>query len=102
VATYARDNMAVINMFIRKPYVKKFLTEEKITEISFVGTVGGLLGLFTGFSFVSAIEFIYLFFLSSPEKEDGRRGRVMQNKMELAKALFVKSDTVFKISNPIG
>jgi hypothetical protein len=48
--------MALVNVFIREPYCKKYVTEEKITEISFAGTVGGLLGLFMGFSFVSAVE----------------------------------------------
>lgn len=33
VATYTRDNMAVVNMFIREPYVKKYLTEEKMRDI---------------------------------------------------------------------
>jgi hypothetical protein len=37
------------------------VTEEKITEIAFVGSVGGVLGLFMGFSFISAIEIIYVF-----------------------------------------
>ena len=48
-----------MNVFVRDPYVKRYLTEEKITEINFVGTVGGLLGLFLGFSFISVIEVIY-------------------------------------------
>jgi hypothetical protein len=37
------------------------VTEEKITEIAFVGTVGGILGLFLGFSFISSVEIIYVF-----------------------------------------
>lgn len=59
VAKYAKRNMAKINVFIGDSYVQKFLTEEKITEISFVGNIGGLLGLFVGFSFISAVEFLY-------------------------------------------
>jgi hypothetical protein len=36
------------------------IAEEKITEISFFGGIGGILGLFLGFSFISAVEIIIL------------------------------------------
>ena len=65
IAFYANENMVRLNVYVRDPYVKKFLTEEKITEINFVGTVGGLMGLFSGFSFISVLEILY-FFLCSP------------------------------------
>jgi ABC-type lipoprotein release transport system permease subunit len=39
------------------------VTEEKITEIAFVGSIGGVLGLFLGFSFISAVEIIFIFCL---------------------------------------
>ncbi len=57
--SYASENMAIINVYVRDPYVRRYVTEEKITEISFVGTVGGLLGLFVGFSFISVVEVLY-------------------------------------------
>ncbi len=57
---YARNNIAKVTVFLRDPYVKKYAREEKITQITFVGTVGGLLGLFLGFSFISAVEIFYL------------------------------------------
>lgn len=59
IVAYAQKNMAKVNVFVRDSYVQKFLTEEKITEISFVGNIGGLLGLFTGFSFISVMEIFY-------------------------------------------
>jgi len=46
--------------------------DEKITEISFVGTVGGLLGLFMGFSFVSCVEIFYLCFAAGSGQKDSR------------------------------
>jgi hypothetical protein len=49
------------NIYIKDPYVSKYVTEEKITEISFVGGVGGILGLFLGFSFISSVEVFYVF-----------------------------------------
>ena len=45
---YARKNLAKVNVYIRDPYVSKYVTEEKMTRISFAGTVGGILGLFMG------------------------------------------------------
>ena len=58
---YARKNLIKANIYIKDPYVSKYVTEEKITEISFVGGVGGILGLFLGFSFISAVEVFYVF-----------------------------------------
>ena len=61
VFNYARKNLIKANIYIKDPYVSKYVTEEKITEISFVGGVGGILGLFLGFSFISAVEIFYVF-----------------------------------------
>lgn len=37
VYKYAKNNIAKVNIFIKEPYVAKYITEEKITEIAFVG-----------------------------------------------------------------
>ncbi len=34
---YAKNNLAKVNIYIKDPYVAKYVTEEKITEIAFVG-----------------------------------------------------------------
>ena len=60
---YARNNIAKVNIFLKDPFVQKYQREEKITEITFVGTIGGILGLFLGFSFISVIEILYLVFI---------------------------------------
>lgn len=60
VVQYSRENIAKVNVFLKDPYVKRFVREEKVSVITFVGTVGGLLGLFLGFSFISAVEIVYL------------------------------------------
>ena len=71
VSNYARENMVKLTVFVRDPYVEKYLREEKITEITFAGNIGGLLGLFTGFSFMSAVEILYiLFFTKSKVAEE--------------------------------
>ena len=57
---YAKNNIAKVNIFLKDPFVQKYQREEKITEITFVGTIGGILGLFLGFSFISVIEILYM------------------------------------------
>ena len=59
VFKYAQNNIVTLTMFIREPFAEKIVTAEKISQLSFISDVGGLLGLFMGFSFVSAVEIIY-------------------------------------------
>ena len=71
VAAYARENMAVLNVYIREPYARKYETEVKYGGIAFMGNMGGLLGLFTGFSLISAFELVYLFLFGPRGGEKG-------------------------------
>ena len=59
IFNYAKDNIAYITLFIHEAFAEKILISEKISSISFMSDVGGLLGLFMGFSFVSAVEVLY-------------------------------------------
>ena len=59
VFKYAQNNIVTLSMFIRTPFAEKIVTAEKISQISLMSDIGGLLGLFMGFSFVSAVEIIY-------------------------------------------
>ena len=59
VFMYAQNNIVTLTMFIREPFAEKIVTNEKISRISFMSDVGGLLGLFMGFSFVSAVEILF-------------------------------------------
>ena len=63
VVKYTKENIAKVNIFLKDPFVQKIVREEKISLITFVGSVGGLLGLFLGFSFMSSIEIVYMFCL---------------------------------------
>ena len=56
---YTRNNVVSITVFIKDPFAEKILTSEKISPTSFMSDVGGLLGLFMGFSFVSGLEILY-------------------------------------------
>ena len=64
IVNYAKENIARVNIFLKDPFVKRYIREEKITENTFIGTIGGLLGLFLGFSFISVAEIVYLIALS--------------------------------------
>jgi hypothetical protein len=64
IVNYARDNIAKVTIFLKDPYVERYIREEKITEITFVGTIGGLMGLFFGFSFISVVEIGFLIIVS--------------------------------------
>ncbi len=71
-----------VTIFIRDPYAAHYLRDEKITEISFVGTVGGLLGLFLGFSFLSVVEMLYLFLGVRNKEQVDRRSEDNTGVME--------------------
>ena len=53
------EDITVVNFYFDKSSVLQFTRQESMTEIGFISQLGGLLGLFLGFSFVSAIELIY-------------------------------------------
>lgn len=56
---YARDNVMLVNVFLPDMKVTKVIKDQKMSKISFVANVGGLLGLCMGFSFVTVFELIY-------------------------------------------
>ena len=56
---YARNNVALVQIFIKEPYVTKLKRDEAFSVILFVAGAGGLMGLCTGFSFLSAVEIVY-------------------------------------------
>ena len=62
--------------------MKEILREEKITLIQFIGSTGGLLGLFLGFSVVSLIEIFYMIFLWFANKVTQHSSSVNMDKYE--------------------
>ena len=56
---YAKQNLAVVNVYIKDPVVTRILRDQKIPIIAFVANTGGLLGLCMGFSLVSVFEIVY-------------------------------------------
>ena len=79
----------LLDIYLRDPYVSLHVRQEKIAAISFVGNVGGLLGLFLGFSFISAVEVLYVLAFGLEQKESQAVARRM-------KAWAEKGDVVDK------
>ncbi|KAI5730158.1 hypothetical protein M8J76_010655 [Diaphorina citri] len=56
---YFRKNMAVVHLFFTDTQFTGFVKSELFGFTEFLSNTGGLLGLFLGFSFLSAFEVIY-------------------------------------------
>ena len=59
ILNYASKNLALVTIYIREPFTEKILIDQEISVFSFVSDIGGLMGLFMGFSVVSIVEIIY-------------------------------------------
>merc|ERR1719192_1323804 len=54
-------DIAVVHFFFQEPSVFQFKRAQSMTWIGFISQMGGLLGLFLGFSLISGIELLYWF-----------------------------------------
>merc|ERR1719225_2033058 len=59
VYSYCRDNLALVNVYMKKPVVTRIRRDQKIPMIWFVANSGGILGLCMGFSMVTLFEVIH-------------------------------------------
>ncbi|KAG5667483.1 hypothetical protein PVAND_015463 [Polypedilum vanderplanki] len=66
-----------MTMKYRQDFVSKFVRRKQFDEIDFFSFVGGLLGLFAGFSALSAVEIFYWFILKIFTKDCNRRSTVV-------------------------
>ena len=55
---YDRD-IAMVTFFFEAETVIEYVNEERMPVIQFISQIGGLMGLFTGFSFISGMEILY-------------------------------------------
>ena len=58
---YARENLALVNIYIKPPVVTRIAKDERIPVIWFVANCGGILGLCMGFSIVTVFEVLHYF-----------------------------------------
>ena len=66
---YAKNNLAVVNIYIKEPVVTNIWRDQKTPAINFIAYTGGLLGLCMGFSLVSLFEILYYALKSLPWKK---------------------------------
>ena len=59
VYEYGKENLALVHIFIQRPYITVIKRDMAMTFTDYVANTGGLLGLCLGFSFISAIELFY-------------------------------------------
>ena len=62
VRKYIDENISRVNVYIKDPYVQKIARGVKTTYSSFFSNIGGLMGLFQGFSVISLVEIFYFIF----------------------------------------
>ncbi len=55
-----KDDIAVVNVYFSSPIVMKLSTTVSKTWIDFISGIGGNVGIFVGFSFVTVFELIWL------------------------------------------
>ena len=56
---YCRENIAFVSLFMREPFAEVLAVNVDTTLMNFIGSLGGLLGLCMGFSFVTIAEIFY-------------------------------------------
>lgn len=56
---YARENLALVNIYIKDPAVTQIKRDQRVPTIWFVANVGGILGLTMGCSLVTVFEIIH-------------------------------------------
>ena len=59
VLRYMRENVAVVNMFLKQPYCELIRQDRDRTWIAFMSDIGGTLGLCLGASVVSLVEIVW-------------------------------------------
>ena len=91
---YARENLAIVNIYIKPPVVTKILKDEKIPVIQFVANCGGILGLCMGCSLVTGFEVLYFvvhsLFTASIQKYKSYTEHKLKEKERKARIVRIK------------
>ena len=55
------EDITIVNFYFDKDSILQYTRQENMTIVGYISQLGGLLGLFIGFSFISGVELIYWF-----------------------------------------
>uniref|UniRef100_A0A182R635 Pickpocket n=1 Tax=Anopheles funestus TaxID=62324 RepID=A0A182R635_ANOFN len=98
---YARENLALIYIFVKDTYYRSFTKGELVGFTDFLSNVGGLLGLFLGFSIISLIEVIYFVTLRPYcAKRKQKRINLKQHNVESNNLNAARNDLLWFGSKP--
>ena len=59
LVAYAKENTALVTSFLSTPFTQIIEVDENTSVIDAISSVGGLMGLFMGFTMVTLAEIIY-------------------------------------------
>ena len=59
LVAYAKENTALVTSFLSTPFTQIIRVDEDTSVIDAISSVGGLMGLFMGFTMVTLAEIIY-------------------------------------------
>ena len=59
LVSYAKENTALLTTFLSTPFTQIIGVDEDTSVIDAISSVGGLLGLFMGFTMVTVAEIVY-------------------------------------------
>ena len=62
LVAYAKENTALVTSFLSTPFTQIIRVDENTSVIDAISSVGGLMGLFMGFTMVTLAEIIYYLF----------------------------------------
>ena len=83
---YAKENLVMLHVLIKEPYVKRYVKDEKMPIISYIANIGGLLGLWLGFSIITGVEMVYHFLngiITSIFKVPNKDEVIVENNVEI-------------------
>ena len=100
ILKYAKDNLIMLHVLIKDPYVKRYVKDEKMPIISYIANIGGLLGLWLGFSIITGVEMVYhvlSWFVSiilAKTLENNKDDVISENNVEIRQNKTQKADLV--------
>ena len=90
LTNYASDNLAMVKVFMREPFAEVLVRSVDVSIVDFISSVGGLLGLCMGFSFVTIAEVFFYSLLGLVQllfrtNQEGNLPRRINRKMRAMK-----------------